>query len=183
MAQRIPTETPSAGRNPRRLIAAVLLLAAGLFIWNQLPKGGFPTDLSRIGQGQAALVLTMDSHFMAGMEMMPVLDTLRKEFGGQAQFLVASTGLPEGQSFAQRNQTIDGSVVVFNPSGARIAVLHGPRTAEELRQALQRALSHLASIRVSDDTTHRPLTTRESVLTVEGGRPEISAWASPHVRA
>lgn len=119
---------------------AAFVLVAGAFIWHQLPKGGYPTDLSRIGQGQPALVLTLNGSYMAGMEVMPVLDTLRAEFGSQAQFLVASMGLPEGQAFAQQNQTVDGSVVVFDASGTRKAVLHGPRTAEELRQALQLAL-------------------------------------------
>ncbi len=98
-------DAPAAGRNYRGLAIAAFVLAAAVFTWNQLPKGGYPTDLSRIGQGQAALVLTMNGNFMAGMEMMPVLDTLREEFGGQAHFLVASMGLPEGQAFAQQHQT------------------------------------------------------------------------------
>jgi hypothetical protein len=138
--QQTLSDAPPTGRGVRRLIVAAFVLAAGVFIWNQLPKGSYPTDLSRIGQGQAALVLTMNGNFMAGVEMMPVLDTLRRDFGDQAQFLVASMGLPEGQAFAQRHQTADGSVVVFDPSGTRIAVLHGPRTAEELGQLLQLAL-------------------------------------------
>jgi hypothetical protein len=140
MEQQTSSDAPATGRRLRGLIIAAFVLAAGVFIWNQLPKGSYPTDLSRIGQGQAALVLTMNGNFMAGMEMMPVLDTLRAEFGGQAHFLVASMGLPEGQAFALQNQTADGSVVVFDPRGTRMAVLHGPRTAEELRQALQLAL-------------------------------------------
>lgn len=140
MKQQTLAEPAPAGRRLRALVVAAFVLAAGAFVWNQLPKGSYPTDLSHIGQGQAALVLTMDGNFMAGMEMMPVLDTLRQEFAGQAQFLVASMGLPEGQAFAQRHQTRDGSVVVFDPSGARTAVLHGPRTAEQLRQVLQLAL-------------------------------------------
>ena len=138
--QHTHADAPAGGKNFRGLAIAAFVVAAAVFIWNQLPKGSYPTDLSRIGQGQAALVLTMDGHFMAGMEMMPVLDTLREEFGGQAHFLVASMGLPEGQAFAQQHRTVDGSVVVFDPSGVRRAVLHGPRTAAELRQALQLAL-------------------------------------------
>lgn len=135
--------TPSPARKHKaigRLIVAVFVLLAGVFIWNQLPKGSYPTDLSRIGQGQAALVLTLNGNFMAGVEMMPVLDTLRKDFGDQAQFLVASMGLPEGQAFAQRHQTDDGSVVVFDARGTPLAVLHGPRTAQELREVLLQAV-------------------------------------------
>ncbi len=133
-----PTEP--ARRSFRGLVIAAFVLATGVFVWNQLPEGSYPTDLSRIGQGQATLVLTMNGNFTAGAQMMPVLDTLRPEFAGQAQFLVASMGLPEGQAFAQQNQTADGSVAVFSANGARVAVLHGPRSADELRQALQLAL-------------------------------------------
>jgi hypothetical protein len=140
MEQQALSNAPLAGKRVRGWIVAATVLAAGGFIWSQLPKGGYPTDLSRIGQGQAALVLTINGNYMAGVEMMPVLDTLRQEFGGQVQFLVASMGRPEGQDFAQRNQTVDGSVVVFDASGKRRVVLHGPRTAAELRQALQQAL-------------------------------------------
>jgi hypothetical protein len=140
MEQQTLSNAPPAGKRFRGWIVAACVLAAGVFIWNQLPKGSYPTDLSRIGQGQAALVLTMNGNYMAGVEMMPVLDTLRQEFGGRAQFLVASMGRPEGQDFAQRHQTADGSVVVFDPSGKRVVVLHGPRAAAELRQALQLAL-------------------------------------------
>lgn len=132
-----PTSRPSPWR--RLLLVGGILLGSGLFFWSQLPKGGYPTDLSRIGQGQPALVLTMNGNFMAGVEMMPVLDVVRSEFAGRAEFLVASMGLPEGQAFAQRHRTADGSVVVFDAGGRPLAVLHGPRTAGELRQALQLA--------------------------------------------
>lgn len=138
-----PPPAPSSARKQKaigRLIVAAFVLLAGVFIWNQLPKGGYPTDLSRIGQGQAALVLTLNGNFMAGVEMMPVLDSLRQDFGDRAQFLVASMGLPEGQAFAQRHQTDDGSIVVFDPQGAPLVVLHGPRSADELRQVLSQAV-------------------------------------------
>jgi hypothetical protein len=133
-------QAPPEGKKLRAFVITAFVLAAAVFIWQQLPKRGYPTDLSPIGQGQAALVLTMDGNFMAGMEMMPVLDTLREEFGGQVQFLVASMGLPEGQAFARSHQTRDGSVALFDPGGAPVLVLHGPRSAAELRQALQLAL-------------------------------------------
>lgn len=125
---------------PRRFLILAALLGVGWFFWNQLPKGSYPTDLSRIGQGQPSLVLTLNGNFMAGVEMMPVLDSLRQDFGDQMLFLVASMGLPEGQAFAQRHQTADGSLVVFDAGGAPLAVLHGPRTAPELRPLLQQAV-------------------------------------------
>ncbi len=122
----------------RRLLIGGFVVCTGFFLWSSLPKGGYPTDLTRIGQGQAALVLTMDSHYMAGAETMTLLSGLRKEFGGSVQFLVASVGLPDGQAFVRQHQTVDGSVVLFDARGERVAVLHGPRTEAEFRQALVR---------------------------------------------
>jgi hypothetical protein len=123
----------------RRLLVSGIVLASGAFIWSRLPKGSFPTDLSRIGQGQPALVLSVDSNYMAGAEMMTVLNGLRPEFAGSVQFLVASIGLPEGRAFVDQHQTQDGSIVLFDARGERVAVLHGPRTQDELRQRLKQA--------------------------------------------
>jgi hypothetical protein len=133
------TSTRSRPLSPwrRRLIVGGFVAGAGLFIWSMLPKGGFPTDLTRIGQGQASLVLTMDSHYMAGAETMNLLRDLREEFGGSVQFLVASVGLPEGQAFVRQYQTVDGSVVLFDARGQSVARLLAPRTQAELRQALE----------------------------------------------
>lgn len=137
-AQPTPTQRTSSPWR-RRLIVTGIIVGSGGLIWSQLPKGSYPTDLSRIGQGQAALVLTMDSNFLAGASVMSLLDDLRHDFADSVQFLVASLGLPDGQAFARQHQAGDGTVVLFNANGQRVAVLHNPQTQDELRQALQRA--------------------------------------------
>ncbi len=124
----------------RRLVVLGTFSIASVFIWSRLPKQVYRTDLSGIGKGQAALVLTVDGNFMIGAEMLKVLDGVRPDFAGSVQFLVASMGLPEGQAFSRRHQTSDGTVVVLDAGGRPVAVLHPPRTPEELRQALQQAL-------------------------------------------
>jgi hypothetical protein len=129
--------TPSPWR--RRLIVAGIVIAFGGFIWSQLPKGSYPTDLSRIGQGQAALVLAMDSNYLAGASVMHLLNDMRHDFADSVQFLVASLALPDGQAFARQHQAGDGTVVLFDAKGQRVAVLHVPQTENELRQALQDA--------------------------------------------
>ncbi len=123
----------------RRLIIAGFVVGAGSFIWSRLPKGSYPTDLSRIGQGQATLVLAMDSNYLAGASVMHLLHDLRREFADSVQFLVASLALPDGQAFARQHQVGDGTVVLFDARGQRVAVLHAPQTRDELRQALQQA--------------------------------------------
>lgn len=124
----------------RRLIVTAAIVAAGSFLWSQLPKGSYPTDLSRIGQGQAALVLAIDSNYSGGASVMELLNDVRHDFADSVQFLVASLALPNGQAFADQHQASDGMVLLFDAKGQRMAVLHTPQTQDELRKALQQAL-------------------------------------------
>jgi hypothetical protein len=124
----------------RRLIVTAAIVATGSLIWSQLPKGSYPTDLSRIGQGQAALVLAIDSNYSGGASVMELLNDVRHDFADSVQFLVASLALPNGQAFANQHQASDGMVLLFDAKGQRVAVLHTPKTRDELRKALQQAL-------------------------------------------
>jgi hypothetical protein len=124
----------------RRLIVTGIIVGSGSLIWSRLPKGTYPTDLSRIGQGQPALVLAMDSDYLAGASVMNLLNELRHDFADSVQFLVASLALPDGQAFANQHQASDGTVVLFDANGQRVAMLHAPQTQDELRRALQEAL-------------------------------------------
>jgi hypothetical protein len=124
----------------RRLIVTAAIVAAGVFAWTQLPKGSYPTDLSRIGQGQAALVLAIDSNYSGGASVMELLNDVRHEFADSVQFLVAPLALPNGQAFADQHQASDGTVLLFDAKGQRVAVLYTPRTQDELRTALRQAL-------------------------------------------
>lgn len=125
---------------PRRLIVTAVAVAVGSLVWNQLPKGSYPTDLSSIGQGKAVLVLAVDSAYTGGASVMELLNDIRHDFAGSVQFLVASLALPNGQAFAQQHQVGDGAVLLFNAQGQRVAVLYTPQTQDQLRQALQQAL-------------------------------------------
>lgn len=124
----------------RRLTVTAALVAVGSLVWNQLPKGSYPTDLSRIGQGQAALVLAIDSNYSGGASVMELLNAVRHDFADSVQFLVASLALPNGQAFADQHQAGDGTVLLFDAKGQRVAVLHAPKTQDELRKALRQAL-------------------------------------------
>lgn len=124
----------------RRLIATAAIVAVGGLVWSQLPKGSYPTDLSRIGQGQASLVLALDSNYSGGASVMELLNDVRHDFAGSVQFLVASLALPSGQAFADRHQAGDGTVLLFDAEGRRVAVLHAPQTEDELRTVMKQAL-------------------------------------------
>lgn len=124
----------------RRLIVSGVIVGSGVFIWSRLPQGSYPTDLSPIGQGQAVLVLAMDSHYLDGAAVMNLLHGLRDDFAGSVHFVVASLSLPNGRAFAQQHQAGDGTVVLFDGTGQRVAVLHAPQSQDEVRQALKQAL-------------------------------------------
>ena len=137
-----PTPTSSRPPSPpwrRRLITLGIVTALGAFAWSQLPEGSYPTDLSRIGQDRPAVVLTMESHYLEGASVMHLMHDVRDEFGHAVQFLVASLSQQDGRSFAARHGAVDGTVVLFDAQGRRVAMLRTPQSRDELRQAVRQA--------------------------------------------
>ncbi|MCU0809632.1 MAG: hypothetical protein MUE59_01110 [Thiobacillaceae bacterium] len=120
------------------LINLLIVAAVGGLIWSQLPRGAYPTDLSRIGAGQPALVLAHDANFAAGMAVMELMNVIRSDYP-EVEFLVAHLGLAEGQAFASRHAARDGSVMLFSAKGELVDTLHQPQTVDALRQALAQA--------------------------------------------
>lgn len=118
------------------LITIAILVAAGALMWSQLPRGPYPTDLARIGQGRPALVLAYDIQSMGGMAGMELLDKLRDEYADRVEFLVADLGVPQGRQFAQSLGAISGTVAFLSADGAHLQTMHPPLLPEALRQAV-----------------------------------------------
>lgn len=118
------------------VITLVVVVGSGVLVYTQLPKGAFPTDLSRIGQGTPALVVARDISFVAGAEVMDLLNTVRPEFGDRVAFLAVNLGNPHGQSFARQHGMRDGTVVLFAADGRRVAAMDVPRTQAQVRELL-----------------------------------------------
>ena len=76
--------TPKKPRWPRVLITLSLVVGALALLVTQLPRGAFSTDLSGIGQGTPALVVARDKNYLAGGEVMDLINTIRPEtwYGG-----------------------------------------------------------------------------------------------------
>ena len=121
------------------LITLLIMAAVGSLIWSQLPRGAYPTDLSRIGAGKPALVLAHDANFAAGMGVMELMNAIRDDYAGEVEFLVAHLGMQDGQTFASRHAARDGSVLFFSANGELVDTLHQPQTVDTLRQALAQA--------------------------------------------
>lgn len=137
------TTTPHRGlpRWARWLLFTVFFGAVGALVWSQLPRGAYPTDLSRIGKGRAALVLAYDISSMGGMTVMGLMDTVRGEFADRVEFLVADLGEPSGSGLAGRFGAGNGSVMLFSGSGSHVLTMHVPPDADTLRRELLKLLS------------------------------------------
>jgi len=121
------------------LLTALFLGLVGGFIWNQLPSGAYPTDLSRIGAGRPAVVLALDTNYVGGMEAMELMNVIRGDYAERVEFLVAHLGMADAREFVRLHAATDGTVLLFAGDGRRVGVLHQPRSVGELRQALTQA--------------------------------------------
>lgn len=119
------------------LIYLFIIGAVGALIWSQLPRGAYPTDLTRVGAGRPALVLAYDINTMGGMETMEQLDILRGDYADRVEFLVASLGMADGQDFARRYGAVNGSVMLFSGAGSHVRTIHLPLNSDMLRLALE----------------------------------------------
>lgn len=121
------------------LLTLLVMAGVGGFIWSQLPSGSYSTDLSRIGGGRPAVVLAQDSNYSGGMAVMELMNEIRGDYAERVEFLVAPLSMADAQAFARRHAAADGTVLLFAADGRRVGVLHYPRSAGELRQALSQA--------------------------------------------
>lgn len=123
------------------LIYIFIFGAAGVLVWSQLPRGAYPTDLTRVGAGRPALVLAYDIQSLGGMQGMGVLDGLRGEYSDRVEFLVADLGVPDGKSLAQQYDAESGAVMQFSGDGTHVRTMHLPLNSEILRHALEEAVA------------------------------------------
>lgn len=135
------TQPPRATRARKWLIYLAITAGVLALVWSQLPRQPYSTDLSRIGQGQPALVLAYDIESMGGMAVMEMMDELRGEYAQRIHFLVAPLGAPHGRAFGQRFNLDNGSVVLFAADGSAVDIVHLPPGTPELKSALDQLLA------------------------------------------
>lgn len=123
------------------LIYTAISIGVLTLVWSQLPRSPYSTDLSRIGQGQPALVLAYDIQSMGGMAVMGMMDDLRGEYADRIAFLVAPLGAPKGQAFGRQFGLDNGSVVLFSPQGVAVNTVHLPADTAALKLALDNLLA------------------------------------------
>lgn len=124
----------------RTLIIVASTVLIGAVLWLLLPKGSFSNDLTRVGQGQPALVMLREVHVMGGDRVMEQMLLIQAEFQDSAEFLVVHTGDPDGEAFAAEHNISDGSLVLFDAEGQVLGRSARPESADALRQFITELL-------------------------------------------
>ncbi len=127
-------------KSKQLLITAVVVGLSAVLIIGLLPKGGYNSDVSRVGQGQPAVVLAFENYAPASMDTMALFDRVRRDHREQVLFLVADLGTPRGRTFADQYRAFSGVVMTFGPDGTLLG--HGliESGESELRQRLSQEL-------------------------------------------
>ncbi len=123
---------------PLVILASTVLI--GAVLWLLLPKGSFSNDLTRVGQGQPALVMLREVHVMGGDRVMEQMLLIQAEFQDSVEFLVVHTGHPDGEAFAAEHNISDGSLVLFDAEGQVLGRSARPESADALRQFITELL-------------------------------------------
>jgi hypothetical protein len=129
-----PMVKPAGSRWIRTLVILASTVLTGAILWQMLPKGSFSNDLSRVGQGQPALVMLREVHVMGGDLVMEQMLHIHPEFQDSVEFLVVHTGHPDGQAFARDHNISDGSLVLFDAEGQVLGRSARPVSPDALRQ-------------------------------------------------
>lgn len=127
-----PSKTPTSKHIPGWIKAAfIILLLAGmtLVIWQQLPRGGISTDLTVIGTDKPTLVLTRDTNFVGGGEVLDFLRAAQTEYGERVYLRIAHQGQEDGRAFAREHSSRDGDLVLLD---ADANVIAGPLLPQSL---------------------------------------------------
>lgn len=121
-------------RKIKWVVAAFFVLLAVVAVMN-LPRG-YSDDLSRIGQGKAAIVLIRDKNAVQSIDLMEVMNGIRDKYAGQVEFLLTDFDTPQGRSFIAANGASRVTLVLLDAEGKLVKVLYPPQTAESLQQEI-----------------------------------------------
>lgn len=125
------TEEASGSSKTKWIVIGLVLLFVGIAVVS-LPRG-YSDDLSRVGKGQAALVLIRDKNAVNSMELIHVLDNVRGKYAGKVEFLMNDFDTPEGRAFLAAYRVPPITLALFDASGNLVKVLPPPQTAESVQ--------------------------------------------------
>lgn len=122
------------------IVSVMIVIALAWLAMDRLIGRPISTDLSRVGQGQPALVLAFENYSPAGMGAMDLLNQIRPDYEPDVEFLVADLGTPDGGAFASRFGLPNGVAVLLDGHGRPIQVYPVTDDVSELRRSLDEVL-------------------------------------------
>ena len=132
---------PESGGRKTLIIALsslLVLVALGYAVWLAIPKG-FDADLSKIGNGQPALVFVYDRDLVASSRQTEEMNRERAALEAQVQLLIADTGHPDARALMSRHQVGPITFMLFDGEGRLINSWPGLSSAGELRALIDEA--------------------------------------------
>jgi len=126
------------GSASRTTLFVILVVGAFLAVAIVLLPKGFSDDLSKIGQGVAAVVLTHDKGSTRSLDLMTLLNKVRSDYTGKVEFFVVDVNSRQGQMFIQKQNVAAIALVFFSPNGEKRAMLGHGNDESELRSKLDK---------------------------------------------
>ena len=118
----------------------VTLIALGYLLTIGIGKP-ISTDLSVIGRGKPVLALAYQNFSPTGGDALNRLRQVRGDYDARLDFVVADLGTPQGRTFANRYQLVDGQAVFLKQNGQLLRVTSIPVDERELRSLLKSTLA------------------------------------------
>ena len=123
----------------RSVVIAVTIVSIALVLWlvvATLPRG-YSDDLARIGQGRAVGVLVYKKDTVESMQLMSMVDSLRDEYAGRVEFILADANTAMGVEFARQYGANLAQLVLFGTQGEKLDVIQEIEDPAPLRRALE----------------------------------------------
>ncbi len=120
------------------IVILLVLLFVGIALMS-LPRG-YSDDLSRVGKGQATLVMIRDKNSVDSMDLIHILDKVRSKYADKVEFLLNDHDTAEGIAFLNLNKVPPITLVLFDASGTLVKVLFPPQTVGSVQQEISSAL-------------------------------------------
>ena len=131
---KVEAQSSGSARKIKWAVFAVLILSVAIVAMN-LPRG-FSDDLTRIGKGKPAVVFVRDKNAVESMQLMNVLNDIRGQYAGRAEFLLTDYDTPQGRAFIAASHAAPINLVLFDASGKQLKILAAPQTAASLEKEI-----------------------------------------------
>ena len=126
-----------SGALKHNLIAIPLVFLGFLaLVWSAFPPS-YKTDLSQIGNGKPAIVLTFNKEDVASMELMEGFNQIRDNYEEHIEFFIADLNTNHGDHFSRRHNAPSATAVYFAGDGQRLFSLYGPQKESVLTNSIR----------------------------------------------